>query len=45
MRAVAQRSGFVHEGTLRGRGYDGDGYVDVVAFGLMRDEWNRIGSQ
>jgi RimJ/RimL family protein N-acetyltransferase len=39
MRTVAERSGFVHEGTMRGRGYDGDGYVDVVTYGLLREEW------
>jgi RimJ/RimL family protein N-acetyltransferase len=39
MRTVAQRCGFVHEGTLRDRGYDGEKYVDVTAYGLMREEW------
>ena len=39
MRRVAERSGFVHEGTLRHRGYDGEKYVDVAVHGLMREEW------
>jgi RimJ/RimL family protein N-acetyltransferase len=39
MRRVAERSGFVHEGTLRERGYDGEKYVDVAVYGLMREEW------
>jgi RimJ/RimL family protein N-acetyltransferase len=39
MRTVAERSGFVHEGTLRQRSYDGEAFVDLVVYGLMRDEW------
>jgi RimJ/RimL family protein N-acetyltransferase len=39
MRVTAERCGFTHEGTQREREYDGDGYVDVVIYGILRPEW------
>lgn len=39
MRRTAVACGFTEEGRLRQRHYDGDGYVDVITFGLLRSEW------
>ncbi|MEE3918123.1 GNAT family protein [Micromonospora sp. BRA006-A] len=39
MRRTAERCGFVHEGTQRERGYDGDGFGDMVIYGLLRRDW------
>ena len=39
MRRTAERCGFVHEGTQRDREYDGDGYTDLVLYGLLRRDW------
>ncbi len=39
MRRAAQRCGFVHEGTQRGREYDGNGFADIALYGLLREEW------
>ncbi|MFI5849236.1 GNAT family N-acetyltransferase [Micromonospora chalcea] len=39
MRRTAERCGFVHEGTLRERGYDGDGFADMALYGLLRRDW------
>ncbi|MFE2614246.1 GNAT family N-acetyltransferase [Micromonospora chalcea] len=41
MRRTAERCGFVHEGTLRERGYDGDGFADMVLYGLLRRDWTQ----
>jgi ribosomal-protein-serine acetyltransferase len=39
-RAVAERLGFVHEGTLREQGYVATGeYLDLDVFGLLDREW------
>ncbi len=40
MRRVAEACGFTHEGTQREREYDGDGYADIVIYGLLRTEWS-----
>jgi RimJ/RimL family protein N-acetyltransferase len=40
MRTIAERVGFIQEGVRRQHDYDGDGYRDVVVYGLLRDEWN-----
>ncbi|MEU8332809.1 GNAT family protein [Micromonospora sp. NPDC048839] len=39
MRRTAERCGFTHEGTQREREYDGDGFVDMVIYGLLRRDW------
>ncbi|MBQ1045614.1 MULTISPECIES: GNAT family N-acetyltransferase [unclassified Micromonospora] len=41
MRRTAERCGFVHEGTQRERGYDGDGFADMAIYGLLRRDWTR----
>jgi hypothetical protein len=39
MRRTAEACGFTHEGTQRERGCDGDGFADMVIYGLLRREW------
>lgn len=39
MRRTAEACGFTHEGTQREREYDGDGFADMVIYGLLRREW------
>ena len=39
MRRTAEACGFVHEGTQRERAYDGDGFSDLVFYGLLRRDW------
>jgi RimJ/RimL family protein N-acetyltransferase len=39
MRRTAEACGFTHEGTQREREYDGDGFADMVTYGLLRREW------
>jgi RimJ/RimL family protein N-acetyltransferase len=39
MRRTAEACGFVQEGVQRSRDYDGDGYTDLVLYGLLRSEW------
>ncbi|WFE98438.1 GNAT family protein [Micromonospora sp. WMMD964] len=39
MRRTAEACGFTHEGTLRERAYDGDGFADMVIYGLLRRDW------
>jgi RimJ/RimL family protein N-acetyltransferase len=41
MRKLAESCGFVHEGTQREQAYDGDGFSDIVLYGLLRQEWRR----
>jgi hypothetical protein len=36
MRRTAEACGFTHEGTQREREYDGDGFADMVIYGLLR---------
>lgn len=39
MRRAAEACGFTHEGTQRERAYDGDGFADMMIYGLLRREW------
>src|ERR1700722_2982674 len=39
MRRLAEKCGFLHEGTQREREYDGDGFADLVIYGLLRHDW------
>jgi RimJ/RimL family protein N-acetyltransferase len=39
MRRTAETCGFTHEGTQREREYDGDGFADMVIYGLLRRDW------
>jgi RimJ/RimL family protein N-acetyltransferase len=39
MRRLAEKCGFMHEGTQREREYDGDGFADLVIYGLLRRDW------
>jgi len=41
VRRTAEKCGFVEEGRMRARHYDGDGYVDLVTYGMLREEWRR----
>jgi RimJ/RimL family protein N-acetyltransferase len=41
MRKLAESCGFVLEGTQREQAYDGDGFSDMVLYGLLRQEWKR----
>ena len=41
MRKLAESCGFVLEGILREQAYDGDGFSDIVLYGLLRREWKR----
>jgi ribosomal-protein-serine acetyltransferase len=40
-RAIPERLGFTNEGVLRGegKGSDGSGFHDLVAYGLLEEEW------
>ncbi len=37
----AESCGFVLEGIQREQAYDGDGFSDIVLYGLLRQEWRR----
>jgi len=39
MRRTAETCGFIHEGTQRERAYDGDGFSDLVIYGLLKRDW------
>ena len=41
MRKLAESCGFVLEGIQREQAYDGDGFSDLVLYGLLRQEWSR----
>ena len=41
MRKLAESCGFVLEGIQREQAYDGDGFSDIVLYGLLRQEWSR----
>jgi len=41
MRKLAESCGFVLEGVQREQAYDGDGFTDLVLYGLLRREWRR----
>jgi RimJ/RimL family protein N-acetyltransferase len=43
MRRLAESCGFVLEGTQREKAYDGEGFSDIVLYGLLRQEWSRLG--
>jgi RimJ/RimL family protein N-acetyltransferase len=38
--ALAKRLGFTHEGTLRARNIERERRVDILWFGLLREEWS-----
>jgi RimJ/RimL family protein N-acetyltransferase len=38
--ALAKRLGFTHEGTLRARNIERERRVDILGFGLLREEWS-----
>jgi ribosomal-protein-serine acetyltransferase len=40
-RAVAERLGFLHEGTLKEAERIGDRYQDLAVFGMLTADWNR----
>jgi RimJ/RimL family protein N-acetyltransferase len=42
MRRLAESCGFVQEGIQREQAYDGDGFADLVLYGLLRREWNNL---
>jgi RimJ/RimL family protein N-acetyltransferase len=42
MRKLAESCGFVIEGIQRERAYDGEGFSDIVLYGLLRQEWSRL---
>ena len=39
--ALARRLGFQREGVMRGRNLERNTRVDLVIFGLLRDDWKR----
>jgi RimJ/RimL family protein N-acetyltransferase len=41
MRKLAESCGFVLEGVQREQAYDGEGFSDMVLYGLLRQEWSR----
>jgi RimJ/RimL family protein N-acetyltransferase len=41
MRKLAESCGFKLEGIQREQAYDGDGFTDIVLYGLLRREWSR----
>ena len=41
-RAIAERLGFRQEGVLRGSGLLYDRYVDMVIYGMLKEEWGRL---
>ena len=41
MRKLAESCGFVLEGIQREQAYDGDGFSDIVLYGLLSQEWSR----
>ncbi len=41
MRKLAESCGFVLEGIQREHAYDGDGFSDILLYGLLRQEWRR----
>ena len=43
LRALARRLGFVEEGVLRARNFERGRRVDLIAFGLLREEWPAAG--
>jgi [ribosomal protein S5]-alanine N-acetyltransferase len=42
-RGLAEKLGFVHEGTMRGHFIIGDKRVDQCVYGLLRKEWKCLG--
>jgi RimJ/RimL family protein N-acetyltransferase len=41
MRALAESCGFALEGTQREQAWDGEGFSDIILYGLLRSEWRR----
>lgn len=41
MRKLAESCGFVLEGILREQAYDGDGFCDIMLYGVLRQAWRR----